>query len=201
MGASHATRGWPWMATPGLRGAWKAQRNGRLDYGSRDGTSSSLESVSPSAMGSPHTAGGHGWPPRACAEHAMRSAMAGWITAPGTVLVRRSTRLVRRLWARRMRRAADRWPPRACAEHGMRSEMAGSRDVLSSSLESVSPSAMGSSHARAGHGWPPRACAEHAMRSAMAGWITAPGTVLVRRSRRLVRGPFARRVPASGPLE
>jgi len=28
MGATHASRGWPWMATQGLREAGTAQRNG-----------------------------------------------------------------------------------------------------------------------------------------------------------------------------
>jgi elongation factor Tu len=38
MGSPHAASGWPWRATPGLRGAWNAQRNGGLGCGSRDGT-------------------------------------------------------------------------------------------------------------------------------------------------------------------
>src|SRR6185437_12056706 len=29
-GATHASHGWPWMDTPGLRGAWIAQRNDRI---------------------------------------------------------------------------------------------------------------------------------------------------------------------------
>ncbi len=36
-GSPHAASGWPGTATPGLRGAWNAQRNGRPDDGSRDG--------------------------------------------------------------------------------------------------------------------------------------------------------------------
>jgi hypothetical protein len=36
MGATHASRGWPWMATPGLRAAGTAQRN-VFPAASRDG--------------------------------------------------------------------------------------------------------------------------------------------------------------------
>jgi len=32
-GETHASNGWPWMATPGLRGAWTAQRDGSTPAG------------------------------------------------------------------------------------------------------------------------------------------------------------------------
>ena len=64
-GSPHAASGWPGMATQGLREAWNAQRNGRLGYGSKDGT-----------VSRPNTAGGRapgGGPPTRF--HAILAAM------------------------------------------------------------------------------------------------------------------------------